>query len=161
VVIVDNLPREQVPIKKSPLRLAQGPFEVDGEADGRVIAARNGARYEPYVQLAEGVDMGRLVAAYVRLYPLFQQAYEDLGYPGHYFNDRLIAVIDNVLAAPQATGSLALVQPKVLYKFADPRLEALSAGQKILLRMGEANASRVREKLQALRRQLAGARPNS
>lgn len=161
VVIVDNLPREQLPIRRSPLRPAQGSFEVDGGAGGHVIAARNAARYEPYVQMAEGVDMRRLVATYVRLYPLFQQAYEDLGYPGHYFNDRLIAVIDNVLAAPQATGTLALVQPKVLYKFADPRLEALSAGQKIMLRMGDANAMRIRAILQALRKQLAGARPDS
>jgi hypothetical protein len=64
-------------------------------------------------------------------------------------------------AAPQATGTLALVQPKVLYKFADPRLEGLSAGQKIMLRMGDGNAMRVRAKLQALRKQLAGARPES
>lgn len=27
---------------------------------------------------------------YVRLYPLFQKAYVELGYPNGYFNDRLI-----------------------------------------------------------------------
>lgn len=102
-----------------------------------------------------------VIAAYVRLYPLFQRAYEHLGYPGNYFNDRLIAVIDHITAAPQLTGTLALVQPEILYKFADPRLEALSAGQKIMLRMGDANSMRIRAVLQVLRRQLAGARPDS
>lgn len=60
LVVVDNLPREQVLAKRSPLRPAPGPFEVDEKAGGRVIAARNAARYEPYVKMAEGVDIRRL-----------------------------------------------------------------------------------------------------
>ena len=156
VVIVDNLPRERVPVRRSPLRAAPGVFEVERSDDGRITAAPNAARYAPYVRLAENIDIGRLVAAYVRYYPLFQQAYEDLGYPGRYFNDRLIAAIDNLLATPHVEGPIALVQPKVLYKFADPELEKLSAGQKMMLRMGEPNAARIRAKLQDLRLRLVG-----
>lgn len=156
VVIVDNLPREQVPVRRSPLRAVPGVFEVERSDDGRITAAPNAARYAPYVRLAENIDTGRFVAAYVRYYPLFQQAYEDLGYPGRYFNDRLIAAIDNLLATPHVEGPIALVQPKVLYKFADPELEKLSAGQKMMLRMGEPNAARVRAKLQELRLRLVG-----
>lgn len=84
-----------------------------------------------------------------------------MGCPEHNLNARLIAVIDHITAAPQPTGTLALVQPKILYKFADPRLEALSAGQKIMLRMGDANSMRMRAVLQVLHRQLAGAHPDS
>jgi hypothetical protein len=43
------------------------------------------------------------------------------------------------------------VQPKVLYEFADPALEALPSGQKILLRMGPENAARVKAKLREIR----------
>jgi hypothetical protein len=38
-----------------------------------------------------------------------------------------------------------------MYKFADPGLESMSAGQKLLLRMGPDNAARVKAKLKAVR----------
>jgi hypothetical protein len=49
---------------------------------------------------------------------------------------------------------LALVQPKVLYEYADADLQALSAGQKVLLRIGADNAARVKAKLRELRREI-------
>jgi Protein of unknown function (DUF3014) len=48
------------------------------------------------------------------------------------------------------------VQPKVLYQFADPELESRSAGQKILMRMGPVNESRVKAKLRDIRKALTG-----
>ena len=45
-------------------------------------------------------------------------------------------VIDHLLAAPDAPETLALVRPNVYYEFADPALQSLSSGQKILLRVG-------------------------
>ena len=52
-----------------------------------------------------------------------------------------------------------LVQPKVMYQFADPELEARSAGQKLLMRMGNANAALVKDKLRALRAELTASPP--
>ena len=66
----------------------------------------------------------------VYLYPLLQEEYRTLGYPSGEFNDRLIEAIDDLLATPDVAGSIQLVQPKVMYQFANPHLEALSAGQK-------------------------------
>jgi hypothetical protein len=103
----------------------------------------------------DAVEAKRLVATYVRLYPLFQTAYQELGYPQGYFNDRLVQAIDDLLAAPDIAEP-RLVQPKVLYEFADADLEDRSAGQKIMLRMGSGNAARVKEKLRAIRRELTG-----
>ena len=108
----------------------------------------------PYVRAFEAVDTGKLVAVYVRFYPLFQQAYAELGYPSRYFNDRVFEVIDHLLAAPDAKGSIALTQPKVLYEYADPALQDLSAGQKILVRIGSDNEARVKAKLRDIRRVL-------
>ena len=48
-----------------------------------------------------------MAVVYERLYPLFQQAYEDLGYPGKYFNDRLVEVIDHLLQTPEAQTAAA------------------------------------------------------
>ena len=46
---------------------------------------------------------------------------------------------------------LPITQSKVLYEFADPKLESLSAGQKLLLRVGKANRDKLKSKLQELR----------
>ncbi len=42
--------------------------------------------------------------------------------------------------------------------FADPELESLSAGQKIMIRMGAQNAAKVKAKLRELRRELTARR---
>ncbi len=95
----------------------------------------------------------------MRLYPLFQQAYVELGHLDGYFNDRVIEVIDHLLAAPSPDGPIPLVRPNVMYQFADPALESRSAGQKFLIRIGPDNAARVKTQLRALRERLASQPP--
>jgi len=159
VATVDNLPREKAAQRLMPVKPANGPFLVSGDGEYRTVSAQNAARYRSYVALAESVDTAKLVAAYVRYYPLFQQAYRELGYPQGYFNDRLVQVIDHLLEAPEIKGPVKLVQRKVLYEFADGELEARSAGQKILMRIGLENAARLKAKLHDLRRTLAAHAP--
>ena len=77
------------------------------------------------------------------------------GYPEGEFNDRLLAIIDELLATPEVSDPVQLIKPEAYFLFADPELEALSAGQKILLRMGSANAGRVKSKLLEVRAALA------
>jgi Protein of unknown function (DUF3014) len=151
VATVDNLPREDVAVRLMPVKPVAGQLVTAGKGESLTLSRENAARYGPYVQLAEAVPTGPLVAVYVRFYPLFQQQYEDLGYPGKYFNDRVVEVIDDLLAAPEVQGPVRLTQPKVMYQFADPELEKLSAGQKILVRMGAENAAKVKAKLREIR----------
>jgi len=158
VVTVDNLPRKHFAWRLSPVLPVGGTFRTAGKGASLVIAPDNAARYTNYVRIAEAINAKKLVLAYGRLYPLFQKAYEDLGYPKGYFNDRLIAVIDHLLAAPEPTGSIALVSPRVQLQFADAGLEALSAGQKILVRIGPANAAVIKAKLREIHRELTGAK---
>lgn len=162
VVTIDNLPRKTVATRLLPTRPVDGKFLAAGRGDKLTIAPENAARYTPYVRLAEMVDAKKLVAVYVKLYPLFQNAYQDLGYPNGYFNDRLVAVIDHLLEAPEVEGPIALTQPHVLYEFADPDLQASSAGHKIMLRMGSENEERLKVKLREIRRELtSGVVPHS
>jgi hypothetical protein len=156
VATIDNLPREKLALRLMPVRPAAGRFAAAGAEESHVISAENSARYLPFVRLAEAVDTAKLAAFYTRHYPLFQQAYKELGYPSGYFNDRLIEVIDHLLAAPEIKGPIHLAQRKVLYEFADPELESHSAGQKTLIRIGTGNAARVKEKLRDLRREVTG-----
>jgi hypothetical protein len=158
VATVDNLPRRSVAAQVMIARPVPGAFVAAGGDGNLAISSENAARYTPYVRLAHAIDSKAAVALYVRFYPWFQQAYQDLGYPSGYLNDRLIEVIDNLLATPDVPGPVAVVQPHVLYQFADPNLESLSAGQKIMLRMGTNNSSQVRTKLREIRRLLTGAK---
>jgi hypothetical protein len=160
VTTVDNLPRKTVPSRNLPVKPIAGPLVTSAKHDNVSISADNASRYTPYVQMAESIDAKNLVSAYVHFYPLIQQDYRDLGYPKGYFNDRLIEAIDDLLAAPELTDPLQVVQPKVLYQYADPELEARSAGQKIMIRMGNENAAKVKAKLQEIRRELTGPQTN-
>jgi hypothetical protein len=154
VATVDNLPRETAPRRVMPLEPVPGAMAIAGAGEEMVIAPGNTARYTPFVRVFESLDARALVQRYVDSYPLFQRAYAELGFPNGNFHRRLVEAIDDMLAAPELTGPVRLVRPKVLYQFADPDLEARSAGQKIVLRMGPENASRVKAKLREIRREL-------
>lgn len=167
VATADNLGRALAPPSMWPIRPTPGRFIVDTGADGSVIGAANAARYAPVVALIESVDSERAVALYRQIYPLLQQVYEGLGYPGKYFNDRVVAVIDLLLDTPEPSGALKVelpeirgpikpTRPWVLYRFSDPALEGLSGGQKILLRVGRENEKRLKSKLAEIRKLIAG-----
>jgi hypothetical protein len=141
-----------------PLEAVPGAFAVSGEGDEMVLSAANSQRYSGYVHVFEALDARALAQRYAEAYPLFQRAYVELGFPKARFHDRLLAAIDDMLEAPVPTGPVKLVRPKVLYQFADPELEGLSAGQKIMVRMGPENAARVKVKLREIRRELAAPR---
>lgn len=151
VATIDNLPRETVAQRLNPVKPVTGLPLTTGKDASLALAPANAGRYAAYVRIAEGVDTAKLVAAYKHFHPLFQQAYLELGYPDGYFNDRLVEVIDHLLATPEPAGPILLVQPKVLYEFADPELEERSAGQKAMLRLGKDNAARVKAKLREIR----------
>ncbi len=154
VIAVENIPARTIPQNRLPLKSPEGAFTAVKEGEGFVLDAAAYRRYDRYAALMEGLDARRVVDAYVHLYPLFQNAYRELGYPKAYFNDRLVFAIDNLLATPEVAGPLHLTQSGVFYRYADPDLEGLSAGQKLLLRMGPDNAAVVRGKLAQLRKEL-------
>jgi Protein of unknown function (DUF3014). len=165
VATVDNLGRSHAPPLVWPVNPTPDRFTVDEREGDPVVAADNASRYTPFVLVAEAVDARRAVDLYLRMYPALQRAYEELGFPHRYFNDRLIEVIDLLLATPQAEYPLQLrltqvkgpvesLRPWVRYEFADPQLESLAAGQKIMLRVGPVNQRRLKAKLTEIRREL-------
>jgi hypothetical protein len=154
VVTVDNLPRKKLNVQRAPLKPTPGEFAARGQ-DQFTLNPDNYARYAPMIKLVQNADAKQIADLYRRYYPLFQQAYVDLGYPDGYFNDRLVEVIDHLLETPDVQGPIALTQPGVFYEFVDPALEARSAGQKALLRMGSENAATVKAKLRELRREVS------
>jgi hypothetical protein len=145
VATVDNLPRKTVPTRVMAHKPLPGTFGT---------GPTNEARYAAHVRVLESLDARAAAERYRKSYPLFQQAYADLGYPNRHFNDRLVEAIDDMLAAPELASTPELVQPKVFYQYADPALEGRSAGQKIMMRMGTANSAKVKAKLREIRAEL-------
>ncbi|VCU68425.1 hypothetical protein PIGHUM_00476 [Pigmentiphaga humi] len=170
VATIDNLARPHAAPALWPVNPTPGRFAAEGAAPDERIAAANYARYRPFVAAVTGVSSDRAVALYKQLYPQFQRAYEELGYPRGYFNDRLVTVIDTLLATPEPDEPLALALPEVKgphelrrpwirYEYADPALESLTSGQKMLLRMGPDNRRALKAKLVDIRRLVRDAPP--
>ena len=157
VATIDNLPRGQITDRIRPVGQLQEPFGTDTNRDGAVVLGISSyARYDAWIAQIYYADLDAVYDIYRRFYPLFQAAYERLGYPDAYFNDRLVEVIDHLLAAPTPAQSVVLVRPNVLYEFADPDLESLSSGQKLILRMGPDNSATLKRILEKFRAKLVG-----
>ncbi len=156
VATIDNLPRGHVAESVRPLGRLQSEFVTQATGgDAELLDPLNFERYRVLVDLFTLADPDAVTDLYRRYYPLLQKSYEALGYPQGYFNDRVVEVIDHLLATPVLDEAPRLVRPHVLFEYEDPELEALSAGQKFLLRMGPDNATRTKQALEALRARLA------
>jgi Protein of unknown function (DUF3014) len=155
VATIDNLSTNRAPMSVMPVNPASGMFMVIHQDGELFISPRNADRYRPYMRVVEAIDPKKLVALYLRLYPLFQQSYEELGYPNKYFNDRLMEVLEDLLDAPDVRDPIKLTQPHVFYEYADPDLQQFSIGQRILVRIGSKNEAILKAKLLAIKQELA------
>lgn len=157
VATVDALPRQGLGNTNIlPLRTPKGVMQMQTANGMTVITSANAERYAPYMAVLARVDPHELVAWYKRSYPLFQEAYRELGYPRGYFNDRLIVAIDDMLAAPNVHDPIAVTKVGARYHFVDPQLQSLSNGQKLMLRLGPENEAQFKAKLRMIRELLSG-----
>jgi len=155
VTTVDNLSRGKLAENIRPVGRLDETFTTDAGDDGNIVLGISSyARYDALIAQLYYADLDSVYDTYQRFYPLFQKSYERLGYPNAYFNDRLVEVIDHLIAAPTPDGPIVLARPNVLYEFADPDLEALSSGQKLMLRMGPNNSGTTKRILEKFRDQL-------
>ncbi|HMM51911.1 MAG TPA: DUF3014 domain-containing protein [Burkholderiaceae bacterium] len=154
VVTVDHLPRELIPAQLSAVKRVPGQLAVATTDGSTTLQPANFARYDAFVGLVESLDPKTMAAIYLRFYPLLQQEYRAMGFPQAHLHDRVIEAIDDMLTAPEVSGPIRLVQPKVNYRFVDPLLEKLSAGRKIMIRIGPEHAARMKKALRALRAEL-------
>lgn len=157
VATIDALPGKKLSAKVLPVKPPAGRFQVATRKGSTVIGPDNAARYAPYLRALDSLDGASLVQWYKRHYAQFEQAYRQLGYPDGHFNDRLVLVIDNLLATPKLQQPPILVPRKNGWAYADANLESRSAGQKLMLRLPPAEQARVRARLREARAALTGA----
>ncbi|SMN12009.1 hypothetical protein SPBRAN_212 [uncultured Candidatus Thioglobus sp.] len=154
VVTIDNIPNRKLPRRYSFTKPLAGKFAVRlAQQDTETIALdrKNYQRYENFLNVLTAIELEQLIPHYQHFYSLFQQSYEELGYPNRRFHDRLLQVIDHLQETPEIQEPIYLIRPKVFYQFKDTELESLSAGQKIMLRIGTENRQKAKSKLKELR----------
>lgn len=149
-VFVDNAERGELSRRQLEFAKPEGRFRVI-EKDGKLYADPNNARrFDPYLDRLESVDPATLAKLLGTLGPLIDDALEELGSTMR-AGDALRAAIDRILEVPVQADALELIQPKVLYEYADPDFESLPPLDKQLLRLGPMNFARLKIYLRMLR----------
>ena len=141
--ILDNAAMGDYPRRQLRFIEVPGKFQVIKSGDEIFLDERSYARYDGIVDSFVAITPERTSQLLRMFSPLVTQALAGIGYRGG-FEDALAAAADEVLATPELQGAVALVQPKVVYEYRDPDLEALSALQKQVLRMGPSNVGRLK-----------------
>ncbi|TAN53787.1 MAG: DUF3014 domain-containing protein [Methylococcaceae bacterium] len=154
-VLVDNLEEGRLPSRlRAQLPKLGKPFPAKSLADDNRLYRLDPAgyqRYTPMIEAFAALDDNAVASLYQRSKPLIQAAFAELGDGSRDVDAAFFAVIDRLLAVSLPKGNIELVRPSVMYKFADPALEKRSAVDKLLIRMGPANAETLKNKLRRLR----------
>jgi len=113
--------------------------------------------YDAFADAVASVDATAAASAYRTLEPLFEAAYADLGHPEGGFRRALDKAIKALLAVPVLPANVELLPHAVGFRYADPKLEALTPAQKQFLRIGPRNVRLVQGKLRDMETALAPA----
>ena len=139
------------PVKRLRELSFKKPFTVNMVGDKMYISSVSYRRYDQLAQAINSIDSQAAAALYQKYLPLFQQVFNEFSYPENYqLLDIIKAATARVIEAPVINGKIEVIRPSVRYKFADPKLEKLSALDKQMLRMGPENTRLIQNKLREL-----------
>lgn len=154
VVAVDNVATGVSPAPHVRALRPREPFRVDASRGRPVAADTAHARYDPLAEAFVSLDPDGLARVYTLLKPRLAEAYRELGHPEGDIDAAVERAMVRLLQTPVPDGEVELIEAVESYRYAEPRLEALSPAQKQLLRMGPANVDRVQAHLRAVARAL-------
>jgi Protein of unknown function (DUF3014) len=151
-VVVDKIAIGSSPSRELRALGPATPFLVTAGPGVLRIDPKGYARYDTFANVIDSIDTEGASRAFRRLRPLFQQAFDELGYTNLTFDDRLALALGRLVDTPVPEGDVAVLATSVTFQFADPELEALSPAQKHLLRMGPRNMRLVQHKIREFAR---------
>jgi hypothetical protein len=150
VAATDNVAEGRSPNAHVGFLAPKEPFRADERGDASTIDAATYRRYDAVAAVVASLDANGCAKLFAQTRPLFQRAYDDLGYPDRRFEDTLAKAIRHLLATPDLPPSATVRHSVKSWKYTDPRFEALSPAQKQLLRMGPDNVRRIKQKLREI-----------
>lgn len=154
-VLAENATRGEYPRRQLSFLAPQGKFQVIERDDRIFVDPESYDRYDRHVEQLENVDPSRLAGLLETINPLVETALTEIGVeapPGEVFETAMQEVLE--VPVLEGDGSVELVQPNVMYEFADPQLESLSPLKKQVLRMGPENVQRLQTYLRRLAREM-------
>ncbi|WP_144212129.1 DUF3014 domain-containing protein [Shewanella donghaensis] len=155
VVFVDNMAQGEVIHKASPLKGPKDSFTVSEITNKTYLNPDSYHRYDLYANMMSGMNEQQLISTYKELTPIFDEAFEELGYSDMSFDDRMQEAFKVILAAPIIEDPIELSSISVNYQFVDPKLEALPNVQKFMVRMGPENSLKIKTAIRKLQQQMA------
>lgn len=129
----------------------QTAFYVVRRNEVRYIDPESYRRYDGIADAIASMDPAGTARLYATLKPRVEEAYTELGVPNTPFDRTLERSIVMLLETPVVNDPVAVeALGGTAYKFADPRLEALTPAQKHLLRTGPRNVRTIQASLRAI-----------
>lgn len=150
VVVTSRIANGQTPVAELK---AVGPiprFRVRRVRDDMFIDPSSYRRYDRHAAAVSSLDARGTARLYATLKPRINDAYARLGHRDGDFDLLLERAIIELLEVPVIDGDVELVPHGTVYAFADDRLQAMTAAQKQLFRMGPQNVRIVQGKLREI-----------
>lgn len=155
--VVTNVAEGETPRPHLGFLAPQQRFRAQGARGRRIVADPAGfAGYDRFADAVGSIDAAAAVSAYRALEPLFDAASRDLGHPEG-FRGVLDRALSALVALPVPPADAELVPHAIGFRYADPRLENLTAAQKQFLRLGPRNVTLIQAKLREVQAALAPA----
>jgi DUF3014 family protein len=150
-VVVANVADGSTPARHLRVLTLKARFVVATRAGRTIIDPRSYDRYDSVAGAAASIDPAGAARVYGTLKPRIGEAYAELGMPPDAFDRALERAIVALLQTPAVDGPIP-VEPQggTGYRYADPKLENLTAAQKQLLRAGPRNVRLVQSSLRRL-----------
>jgi DUF3014 family protein len=153
---IDKVSRGQVP-RVAVLR-PQRDFHILGTRSEMRIDPASYRRYDALAAMVSSLHPTAVADAFTTIRPRLDEAYRALGRSENTVDEALMVALNELIATPDVRDPIRLRHGKgATYAFADPKLEALSPVQKLLIRMGPENSAAIRERLREIAKQLEAA----
>jgi hypothetical protein len=147
VAVIGNIANKENPAKHLSFVKLPGQFLIKKIAEQTYINPQNFKRYDQWVRLFTSINSADIPKIYSSFHLLFEKAYQELGYPEQNFQSALARAIRVLLDTPEVPIDVELKEKVSSYAFIKEEYEALSFAEKIIIRMGPANADQIKSKL--------------
>ncbi|WP_416307181.1 DUF3014 domain-containing protein [Neptunicella sp. SCSIO 80796] len=151
VVFTDNLANHEIANSHRLLNPPKQKFKVYQQADRQWIDTSSYKRYSLYTDIFTSMDSEKLVELFEIYLPAMTEKYAEVGSTRQPFATVVEEAIEHLLNTPEVPTPIEVTTDSVMYKYVDPRLEALSPVQKQLLRTGPENMRLIKAKLRDIK----------
>lgn len=151
VAIIDAMRRGEVPYKLLPVGRPSKTFPINDNGLRVTMDPAGFSRYDGFAQWVNSIDVTAVVGLMRDYDAIATKALAQMGVSDFDIQSAVLAATTEILATPIVPSDVELMKQEANWVFMDPELEALSAVQKQLLRMGPANSAIIQQKARDLR----------